>query len=102
MTSHKLVGVLAFASALVLVGGGCSSPFSEKQDEAPASAESTMKADTSGASLSEQADIIIDAALNEALLEENASEDVSDDSSLFTSDEQELNNLEKSYEESEL
>lgn len=102
MTSHKIVRVLAFASALVLVGGGCTLPFTQPQDKGPAPAENTKEADMSGDTLSEQADIIIDVALEESLFEEDAAGDVSEDASLFTSDEQELNNLENSYDENEL
>lgn len=94
--------VLAFTSVLVMVGAGCTAPFTAKQDEKPKSAEDMMELDTSGDTLSEQADIIIDAALDESSFEQEAAGDASEDASLFTSDEQELNNLEKSYEESEL
>jgi len=88
------------SSAFVLVGGGCA--FFGTKEPAPVSVEETENADVSGGTLSEQADIIADAALDESASEAGAAGDVEGDASFFTSDEQELNNLEKSYDENEL
>lgn len=102
MITDKVVKAVVFASAFMLIGAGCASPFAIKQVNQTASDEEINEMDRSGESLSEQADILVDAALDEALKEEGAAGQVGDDASLFTSDESELNNLEKSYEESEL
>lgn len=96
--------LLALGSVLVLMGGGCTLPFMKNRGPAgpPASADEAMKADTSGKSLSDQADIVVDAALEESSFEADAAGDAEADASLFTSDEGDLDNLESSYDESEL
>lgn len=98
MISHKIAKALMVSSAFVLVGGGCTL-FGTKEPATPP-VEEVEEVDESGDTLSEQADIIVDAVLDES--EADADGDVESDASFFTSDEQELNNMEKSYEEDEL
>jgi len=96
------MGMLATASLLVLVGAGCAAPVVPEQKETPSAAVKTEEKDTSGETLSEQAEIVINAALEEAGLEEDDAGDVAEDDSLFTADEQDLNTLEQTYDENEL
>lgn len=89
------------AAAFVLVGGGCAF-LGEEKPSGPVPAEETAEKDASGDSLSEQAEIVVEAALDESEFEADAAGDGEADADLFTDGENELDNLEGSYDESEL
>jgi hypothetical protein len=92
---------MALASALILIGAGCTSPFAPK-GPTPLPAGETYERDTSGRTFSEQADIVVEAALDEGKFEQDTAGSVGSDTSFFTDDDRELNDLENSYDENEL
>ena len=92
---------MAAAGVLILLGAGCTLPFGKKTGGAPIG-DDGVKSDAAGTSLSEQADIILDAATEEADFDAETSGNAEADAVLFTSNEDDLDNLDDTYVENEL
>lgn len=93
MTSKSGMKALILSAAFVLLGAGCTGfqGISETPKDLPVE---------TGDSVSEQADIVVDDVLGSIDAEVDALE--GDDSDLFDEDQNELNNLENSYDEDQL